>query len=755
MARHALDVRIVPIEAQFIRHQLYIKPSIPQVSGRALTPPRRAARLPPIMVVNPMSGPSIVTSATFSADAIEQTLSFWMREIGFDYLIRMAPYNQVFQFLLDPAGAPAANRDGVNVVLVRFEDWAQAPDLARLETDVWHFAASLKDAALSFAAPLVVCICPASPAFDAGFQNRMEETVAAAVADLSTVHLVTPREIDALYPVAQPHDPHADKLGHIPYTAAYFAALGTVVARKIHALRTPPFKVVALDCDDTLWRGICGEDGPEGVVVDPPRRALQEFMLAQHAQGMLLTLCSKNNVEDVLDTFRLHPEMPLRMDHFAAWRINWSSKPANLAALAAELELGLDSFILVDDNPRECQEVEAAYPQVPALALPARDQEIPEFLRHVWAFDRLRVTEEDRARPAMYAQELERQRAGKQAASLEDFLRSLQLEVRIAPMPPKDLARMAQLTQRTNQMNFTTVRRSESDIQALLESGKAECLTVHVSDRFGRYGLAGAMIFRGGADAISIDTFLLSCRALGRGVEHRMLATLGQIAQQRGLAAVEARYVRSQRNRPALLFLESVGLEFQSVRGEALLFRFPAEFAAGITYAPAAVPRPAASPGAPTSTISRERIQYARIANELRTTEQILEHSTTEDTPRLSSAPPEPPRSDLERTLCRIWSGMLSVQPVGIYDNFFDLGGHSLLAVQLLSRLKEDLGIELSLDVVYGADFTVAELAKAIELREIETAGAEQYAAMLAEVESLTDEEVRELLAKESGEAPY
>jgi acyl carrier protein len=322
-------------------------------------------------------------------------------------------------------------------------------------------------------------------------------------------------------------------------------------------------------------------------------------------------------------------------------------------------------------------------------------------------------------------------------------------------MSPKDLARVAQLTQRTNQMNFTTVRRSESDIQALLESGKAECLTVHVSDRFGSYGLAGAMIFRGGADAISIDTFLLSCRALGRGVEHRMLATLGQIAQQRGLAAVEARYVRSQRNRPALLFLESVGLEFQSVRGEALLFRFPAEFAAGITYAPAAVPRPAASPGAPTSTISRERIQYARIANELRTIEQILEHSTTEDTPRLSSAPPEPPRSDLERTLCRIWSGMLSVQPVGIYDNFFDLGGHSLLAVQLLSRLKEDLGIELSLDVVYGADFTVAELAKAIELREIETAGAEQYAAMLAEVESLTDEEVRELLAKESGEAPY
>jgi FkbH-like protein len=613
----------------------------------------------------------------------------------------------------------------------------------------------LKEAAPSFAVPLVVCICPASHGFAADFQSRMEEIVAIAVAELSAVHLVTPHEIEVLYPVTQPHDPLGDKLGHIPYTPAYFAALATIVARKIHALRMAPFKVIALDCDDTLWRGICGEDGPQGVAVDPPRRALQEFMLAQHAQGMLLTLCSKNNVEDVLDTFRLHPEMALRMDRFAAWRINWSSKPANLAALAEELELGLDSFILVDDNPRECREVEAAYPQVLSLALPARDEEIPEFLRHVWAFDRLRVTEEDRARPALYAQELERQCAEKQAPSLEDFLRNLQLEVRVAPMSPKDLARVAQLTQRTNQMNFTTVRRSESDIQALLESGKAECLTADVRDRFGSYGLAGAMIFRGGVDAISIDTFLLSCRALGRGVEHRMLAELGRIAQGRGLAAVEARYVRSQRNLPALLFLESVGLEFQSVRGEALLFQFPAEFAAQVQYEPSIVPRQAASPASQTSSASRDGIPYARIANELRNVEKILERSMTEATRRLTPAAPEPPRSDLERRLCHIWSGMLSVQPVGIYDNFFDLGGHSLLAVQLLSRLQEDLGIELSLDVVYAADFTVAELAKAIELREIEMAGAGRYAALLAEVESLTDGEVRELLAKESGESPY
>jgi FkbH-like protein len=354
----------------------------------------------------------------------------------------------------------------------------------------------------------------------------MEELVAAAVADLGTVHLVTPREIDALYPVAQPHDPHADKLGHIPYTPAYFAALGTMVARKIHALRTPPFKVIALDCDDTLWRGICGEDGPQGVVVDPPRRALQEFMLAQHAQGMLLTLCSKNNVEDVLDTFRLHPEMVLRMEHFAAWRINWSSKSGEPGGARRRTGSGLDSFILVDDSPRECREWRRLSASAGPDAAAAR-REIPEFLRHVWAFDRLRVTEEDRARPPCTRRSSSASAPKSRRPAWTIFSGTCKLEVRIAPMSPKDLARVAQLTQRTNQMNFTTVRRSESDIQALLESGKAECLTVHVSDRFGSYGLAGAMIFRGGVDAISIDTFLLSCRALGRGVEHRMLAALG------------------------------------------------------------------------------------------------------------------------------------------------------------------------------------------------------------------------------------
>src|SRR5262249_43199178 len=149
------------------------------------------------------------------------------------------------------------------------------------------------------------------------------------------------------------------------------------------------------------------------VVLDPPRRALQEFMAARRAEGMLLALCSKNNEEDVIETFRVHPEFPLSYDDFAARRINWDSKGANLPALAAELNLGLESFIFVDDNPKECLEAQNAAPAVLALPLPARAEEIPDFLAHVWAFDRPRVTAEDLRRGEQYEQNAARAGAAK------------------------------------------------------------------------------------------------------------------------------------------------------------------------------------------------------------------------------------------------------------------------------------------------------------------------------------------------------
>lgn len=666
---------------------------------------------------------TLAISATFTAEAIEPALTFWMRELGWETEIRFAGHGQVFQELLNPVGLFAGNQDGVNIALVRFDDWpgGQAAE----------FVNAVRSAALP--APLIVAACA----------SRLDCTAAlrAGLCGLSAVHLIAADEVAAMYPVTQVYDPHGEELGHVPYTAEYFAALATAVARKVHATRTSPFKLIALDCDDTLWAGICGEDGPRSVVIDEPRRALQQFMAERRREGMLLALCSKNNESDVAETFRAHPAMPLSWGDFAARRINWESKAVNLASIAGELDLGLDSIILVDDNPKEADEVRAAVPAVLALSLPSRAADIPEFLRHSWAFDRTCITDEDRRRSELYMQRAERAAAERGATSLEEFLASLDLKVQIAPIAATDAERVAQLTQRTNQMNATCMRRGAAEIQRL----SSECLTVRVTDRFGSYGLAGVIVFRAEDAALSVDTFLLSCRALGRGVEHRMVARLGEIALERGLARVEIPFVAGERNRPAWLFLKSI-----VEPGPDGVFRLSAREAAAVVYKPA--PEPAwdrLQPVQPTPPASLpRRPDYARIATELRTPAQVLEQVRASTRRVAPHAAGDAPRTALERDLAALWAELLNIPMVGIHDSFFALGGHSLLAVQLLSRVRQIYGVDLSLEVVYSGEFTVAELAKAVELKEIEQAGGD-YQELLAELDGLSDEEVRALLAEE------
>ncbi len=705
--------------------------------------------------------PAAVVTATFTADSLAPTLTFWLARLGLDLRVKFAPYNQVFQQLLDPASLLAQNRGGVNVVLVRVEDWARfqsdaSRGLESLEDIAHHLVSCLRSAAENFSSPLLVSVCPSSPGFladpeRAALTERLTSQIESSLEGLGSVYVMAASEVDRLYPVAERHDPAGDELGHVPYTAGYFTALGTMIARKIHALRSTPYKVIVLDCDDTLWRGVCGEDGPEGVVIDPPRRALQEFVAAQRQAGMLLCLCSKNNEEDVLETFRAHPEMPLRLEHFVARRINWSPKSVNLAALAEELQLGLDSFIFIDDNPQECAEVQAGRPEVLTILLP---EDTAEYFQHFWAFDRIRVTEEDRQRTDQYARRIERARLEKQAKTLGEFIASLGLDVGVAPVSPEELPRVSQLTQRTNQMNFTTIRRTEAELQALLRRG-AECLTVRVSDRFGSYGLTGVAILETRQDELYVDTFLLSCRVLGRGVEHKLLARLGELAVERGLREVVVPYTPTQRNRPALLFLESVGSRYKEPAGDGFLFRFPAAEAARIAYKPGAAVPKVSMESSGQAPAAREPVDFHYIAANLRTVAQIQEHvRAASRNGATQSRGGDTPRTKLERELAELWAELLNLPSVGVHDNFFDLGGHSLLAVQLLSRVRQAYQVDLALDVIYASAFTVAALAEAIELRLIEQADAKEYADILAELEGLSDEEVKALLEQEAETTP-
>jgi FkbH-like protein len=724
---------------------------------------------------------TIAVASTFTAEPVEDSLAFWMQTLDVPFRIDFAPYNQVFQQLLDPAGLFSRNQHGVNVVLARFQDWqrdagdgdaeaARWVDVrARIEQSVLDFCRALESAAGRSTTSHLVLLCPGSPdGMDgpdrAAFLKQMEEIVVAETQNLGGVYVATPSDVHAVYPVATCHDPQRDRLGHVPFTPACFAAFGTMIARKMHAIQNPPYKVIVLDCDQTLWKGVCGEDGALGVEIDDPRKFLQQFVASQVDAGMLVCLCSKNDERDVIEVFeRRSEEMALTRDHLVSWRINWRPKSENVRSLADELELGLDAFIFIDDDPVECAEVRSRCPEVLTLLLPREADDIPRFLEHVWAFDHLRLTEEDRRRTSLYRQNAVRRRFREESLTFEDFLAGLELEIQISGMSPRQVARVSQLTRRTNQFNCTTIRRSESEIRECCASAGLECRVVEVRDRFGDYGLVGVMIFGPGTDAIEVDTFLLSCRALGRGVEHRMIAELGKIAGARGLGYVDLPFVPGPRNRPALDFANGVGQEFRQPAGDGdgWLFRLPVEYARTVAYDPSGADTRSldssnelselAPAGERTASGMRATsLVQNRIARELCSVERILravESGRHRVRPEVEGVV-VPPRTPTEKTLVDLWKETLGVDGVGIHDNFFRLGGHSLQGTLLISRINRTFQVELSLLNLVESP-TVADLARRVKLHQIEQVDAVEIAEALKELEGLSDEEVSALLAGE------
>ena len=610
-----------------------------------------------------------------------------------------------------------------NIFATRSSMAASAPDTVRetdaqqrIRADVDSFVHALQTASSQMSVPCIVCLCPPSPARtdeltnnegERDFLANIEASLVARLAEMNAVHVVKTDEIHRLYPTETVCDSQSNALGHVPYTVEFFTALGTVVMRKYHALRRAPYKVIVLDCDQTLWQGIVGEDGPHGIRLEAPYRQLQELMVQQQQAGMLLCLCSKNSAADVDAVFAQRTDMPLRAEHIVAQRINWQPKSRNIQALAAELQLGLNSFIFLDDNPIECAEVRANCPEVLTLQLPQLADDIPRFLQHVWAFDHLNVTAEDRNRTQLYHENIQRTQFRKQALSLSDFLAGLELTTRIDTMRPHQIERVSQLTQRTNQFNFTTRRRSPTDIEQAQRTGALACLVVDVSDRFGDYGLVGVVLFRAADNHLQVDTLLLSCRVLGRGVEHRILARLGEIAQERALSHVWIEYIPTQKNEPAIDFLQKTVAPFAEEQSDRILFRVPAATAASIT-----IDSTTEADGLDDTDISAPVQQktaqvsgaadlalFELIANQRSSVGQIMQQVT-----RRKVKPRATPRADYvaprdahEQIITDIWKEVLQLDSIGTTDNFKEIGGTSLKAVQLVAQMRKKLNIDMSL----------------------------------------------------------
>lgn len=617
--------------------------------------------------------------------------------------------------------------------------------LGSLQRNVRDFCAALQSFTSQTSVPLILCFCPASPAVkgDAAMKAAVREAereVLSQAGSLAGVFTIGSESLLSRYPVAEYYDIHGHHLGDIPYTPQCYAAIGTAMFRTIFNLKRGPFKVIVLDCDNTLWKGICGEDGPLGVAVTEPHRVLQQFMLDQMNRGMLLCLCSKNSEQDVMDVFDQRTDMLLKREHIVSWRINWKNKSENIKSLANELNLALDSFVFVDDNPVDCADVEVNCPDVLTLRLPRNPASFASFLEHIWAFDHGGRTEEDRQRTRMYQDDARRERFREQTVSLNDFIAGLMVHVEIAQATQDQFSRISQLSYRTNQFNFTTVRRSPSEIADLLKRDSIVCLTARVADRFGDYGLVGVVVYEIEVDRFRLDTFLLSCRVLGRGVEHTILSDVGQRALRAGKKYVELCCLPTERNLPAREFLSSLGDQYRREATESWFF--PAEYLASLRYKPGESLRPSnenlATPMVEKllrpSTIgfgSRARSeQLQRIGDELydisRVAKAINEFLRTEDPEGVAG--PEP-SSRLETMILSIWRKVLGRPGVGVNANFFEVGGTSLKAVQVVAMIRKKLKKNLSITSLFECP-TVRLLAARLNAvagsssSELSTAGA-------------------------------
>ena len=364
----------------------------------------------------------------------------------------------------------------------------------------------------------------------------------------------------------QAFDPRLDYVSRMPFAPPAQIAIARGLARLIRALHIPPAKCLVLDLDNTLWGGILGEAGPGGIALgqDYPGRVYLDFQYAVRAlrhRGILLAIASKNNDAEVRQVFAQHPDLVLRWEDFAATQIHWGDKAASLRAIAAQLRIGLDALAFYDDNPMERAWVRRELPEVTVIEVPEDPLQRVPALHACEAFDQVAVSPEDRQRAALYTNDRRREAARSQSPSLADFLATLAIRVTVGPVDRATLPRVAQLIHKTNQFNLTARRYTEAELQGQLDRGAIACW-LRAADRFGDYGLVGAAISLPEEDRIwRIDSFVLSCRILGRQVETALLAAIAQRVAAAGAQHLTGEFVPTARNAPAREFYPAHGFQ--------------------------------------------------------------------------------------------------------------------------------------------------------------------------------------------------
>lgn len=529
----------------------------------------------------------IAVLSTFTVDFIKPCLVVEGGRDGLGFEVSIGPYGQIQQQALDPDSELYRGSPDVIFLLLRIEDLA--PDLAfrflaidpavrkslekELLDDLRRSIAAIRECSgatilLGNFPPVISPVAGIAdgdlPDSQALLVQRLNVGLAELANEVGDVLILDLARIAAETGLSQWQDDRMNWIAKAPLGSSAMAAVAKGAARRLRPRFFPRAKCLVLDLDDTIWGGILGEAGADGIQLGPdyPGNVFLDFqrrILALRDRGILLAAASKNNASDVESVLRSHPACLIKRDHFSAFEVHWEDKATSLRRIAGNLNLGLDSLVFFDDNPVERAWVRDQVPEVAVIEVPPHPHDYVRALDECGFFDPLRLTEEDRQRTEFYLHESRRKEFRNDAGSLEEFLRGLSMRLSSGPVDAATLSRVAQLLARTNQFNLTTRRHSPANIQALLEHGGIG-LWVRIQDRFGDCGLVAAALARPvEASVWTIDSLVMSCRVIGRKVETAVLALIENEIRSRGGQVVLGEFLPTAKNHPAANFYRDHG----------------------------------------------------------------------------------------------------------------------------------------------------------------------------------------------------
>lgn len=536
--------------------------------------------------------------STFTAELLRPFVVVESQWLGCPVRPWFAPFGQLEQFVLDAQSALWQDDPDVLWIALRLEDVDphlvhEAPQIGpqatgeRLAAIRHRLVALARAARQRHRASLLVSNLAQNARHDLnvfeandpdGFVHQLAECnrqLARDLAQIPDAHVFDFAGTVSRWGSENWSDPKLWYMARSACSSESMIPLARQLARSVGALLRPAAKCLVLDLDNTLWAGVVGDDGPEGIKLgdDYPGNVFKDFqaaLLGLRRRGFLLAIASKNDEQTVLEMLDSHPEMLLRREHFACIKANWDPKPANLRQIATALNIGLDALVFIDDNPVERAAVRAELPMVHVVELPAEPLGYLKALGEISVLDRPRLLSEDRQRADMVQSDAFRQQDQQQATSVQDFLHNLDMQAQVGPCDATTLERIHQLIQKTNQFNLTTRRHNLEDVRRLMDSPDAVVAWLRLADRYGDLGLVCVgIIQRLDERTWVVDTLLMSCRVMGRQVEDAFLSYLAELARQRGAQALRGVFRPTAKNAPVR--------EFYSQRGFSLLGEDDAE----------------------------------------------------------------------------------------------------------------------------------------------------------------------------------